>query len=410
MNDGPLHNIRVVDLGHDYSAPFAATLLADFGADVIAVERPGKGDIMRDVGPSGPTGPIVWKSAGRGKRSLALDWKHAKSKPVLEKLVKVSDVLVESYRPGVLERNGLGPSVLHSWNPDLVILRVSGYGQTGAYGDRAGFGKAAEAYSGACDLSGFPDGPPVHPGFPMADMTTGLMGAYGIMLALRARDKGLARGQVIDLALYETLLRLIDFHVPVRTALGLVPKRNANRHPLSLALSGMYRSRDGKWITYSAGSHAVARRVLEIIGGKTFADEARFGSLREICRHDDEIHKRMTAWMGERDAADVLRQFHDARAVAEFIHDVNDILADPNIAARGNVVRFEGESCQVINVVPRMDKTPGRIRWLGRRQVGEDTVQILTDVLGFDQPAVLDLIDSGAVEAGAVASPSLPDD
>ena len=169
MNDGPLQDIRVIDLGHDCSAPFAAALLADFGADVIAVERPGTGDIMRDVGPSGPTGPVVWKSAGRGKRSLALDWKHPKSRSVLEKLVRLSDVLVESYRPGVLERNGLGPDVLHEWNPDLIVLRVSGYGQTGTYGERPGFGKAAEAYSGACDISGFPDGPPVHAGFPMAE-------------------------------------------------------------------------------------------------------------------------------------------------------------------------------------------------------------------------------------------------
>jgi succinyl-CoA--D-citramalate CoA-transferase len=238
----------------------------------------------------------------------------------------------------------------------------------------------------------------------MADMTTGLMGAYGIMLALRARASGIARGQVIDLALYETLLRLIDFHIPIRTGLGLVPKRNANRHPLSLALSGMYRTRDGKWITYSAGSHDIAKRVLALIGGHEWASDARFGSLREICRYDDEIHQRMTAWMGQRDAADVLHAFRDVRAVAEFIHDVNDILADPNIAARDNVVAFEGEPCQVVNVVPKMDKTPGRIRWLGRRQVGEDTVEILTEVLGFDQATVRDLIESGAVDAGASAS------
>jgi succinyl-CoA--D-citramalate CoA-transferase len=404
MSGGPLQDIRVIDLGHDYSAPFAAALLADFGADVIAVERPGTGDIMRDIGPSGPTGPVVWKSAGRGKRSLALDWKHPKSKSVLEKLVRVSDVLVESYRPGVLERNGLGPDVLHKWNPDLVILRVSGYGQTGAYGDRPGFGKAAEAYSGACDISGFPDGPPVHAGFPLADMTTGLMGAYGIMLALHAREKGLARGQVIDLALYETLLRLIDFHIPVRTALGLVPKRNANRHPLSLALSGMYRTRDGKWITYSAGSHAIAKRVLALIGGDDWASNPRFGSLREICQHDDAIHQRMTAWMAERSADEVLRGFQEVRAVAEFVHDVDDILADANIMARENVVGFEGERCRVVNVVPKMEKTPGKIRWLGRGRVGEDTIDVLANVLGLDEATIQDLLDSGAVDTGGAAS------
>jgi succinyl-CoA--D-citramalate CoA-transferase len=400
MADGPLQDIRVIDLGHDYSAPFAASLLADFGADVIAVERPGVGDVMRDVGPSGPTGPVVWKSAGRGKRSLALDWKHPKARGVLEKLARISDVLVESYRPGVLERNGLGPDVLHAWNSDLVILRVSGYGQTGAYGDRPGFGKAAEAYSGACDISGFADGPPVHPGFPMADMTTGLMGAYAIMLALHARETNMARGQVIDLALYETLLRLIDFHIPVRTGVGLVPKRNSNRHPLSLALSGMYQTRDRKWVTYSAGSYAVAKRVLALIGGDAWASDSRFCSLRDICRYDDEIHERMTAWMAQRDTEEVLRSFRNARAVAEFVHDVDDILADPNIAARQNIIGFDGEPCRVVNVVPKLDKTPGRVRWLGRRRVGEDSIDVLRDVLKLDQAVIRDLVESGAVDTG----------
>jgi crotonobetainyl-CoA:carnitine CoA-transferase CaiB-like acyl-CoA transferase len=238
----------------------------------------------------------------------------------------------------------------------------------------------------------------------MADMTTGLMGAYAIMLALHARERKLARGQVIDLALYETLLRLIDFHIPVRTALGLVPKRNSNRHPLSLALSGMYRTRDGKWVTYSAGSHAVARRVLALIGGEAWAAEARFGSLRDICRHDDEIHARMTAWMAARDTDDVLKEFRRARAVAEFVHDVDDILADPNIAARRNVVGFDGEPCRVVNVVPKLDRTPGRVRWLGRGRVGEDTVGVLRDVLKLDPAVIRELVESGAVDTGETRS------
>ena len=405
MSEGPLKDIRVIDLGHDYSAPFAATLLADFGADVIMVERPGSGDIMRDIGPSGSTGPVVWKSCARGKRSLAVDWKNPKSRPVLEKLVLVSDVLVESYRPGVLERNGLAPEVLLAWNPDLIILRVSGYGQSGPYSERPGFGKAAEAFTGSCDLSGFPDGPPIHAGFPMADMTTGLMGAFGIMLALHARQKGLAKGQVIDLALYETLLRLIDYHIPVRTETGMVPKRNANRHPLSLALSGMYQSSDGRWITYSAGSYAVAKRVLTMIGGEDWANDARFASLRDICRYDDEIHERMAAWMNERTATQVIDAFRDVQAVAEFIHDVDDILADPHIAARENIVGFPGERCRVVNVVPNLDATPGAIRWLGRRYVGEDTVNVLGEILGLDASSIQDLLDSGAVSAGEASQP-----
>lgn len=403
MRQGVLRDVRVIDLGHDYSAPFAATLLADFGADVIKVERPDGGDAMRDVGPSGPTGPVMWKSAGRGKRSIGLDWKNPKSRPVLERLVRGADVLVESYRPGVLERNGLGPNALLGWNPDLIILRVSGYGQTGPYSARRGFGKLAEAYSGFCDLTGFPEGPPMHAGFPMADMTSGLMGAFGIMLALHARRSGLARGQVIDLALYETVLRLIDYHVPIRTGIGLLPKRNGNRHPLSTSMSGMYRTRDGRWITYTAGTYAVAKRILRVIGGETFASDPRFGSLRDICRYDDEIHQRMAVWTSARDADDVLRAFWDAEAVAERVHDVDDILNDPHVAARQNLVSLESEPCKLVNVVPRLTKTPGEVRWMGRRHVGEDTVDILRE-LGFDQAAIQDLLTSGAASAPAPAS------
>lgn len=393
---GPLADLRVVDLGHDISAPLSATLLADFGANVVKVEKPGEGDVMRGVGPSGPEGPVVWKSAARNKRSLGLDWKNAASRPVLERLVKWADVLVESYRPGVLERNGLAPDVLLGWNPQLVILRVSGYGQTGPYSARPGFGKVAEAFSGACDLTGFPDGPPTHPGFPVADVTTGLMGAFGVMLALHARRSGFAKGQVIDLALYETLLRLIDFHVPVRTATGLKPSRNGNRHPLAMAMSGMYRTLDGRWISYSAGSYPVARRVLELIGGPRLANDSRFGDLRAICRHDDEIHRLMTAWFASRRAADAIAGFRQADAVAEYVYDVDAILADPHVAARGNLVADEQERCTVVDVVPKLGATPGRIRWLGRRRIGEDSLDVLTE-LGFARREIEEMLRSGAI-------------
>ena len=325
MQGGVLAGVRVLDFGHALAGPFAATMLADFGADVIKIERPGAGDAMRDIGPSSATGPAWWKSMARGKRCLALDWKHPKSRPVIEKLVRESHVFVESFRPGVLEKNGLGPDVLHSWNPKLVILRVSGYGQTGPYGTRPGFGKAAEALSGLCDLTGFPDGPPMHPGFPMGDMTTGLMGAYGVMLALYAIGRG-GSGQVIDLGIYEAPLRLIDYHVPVRTGTDKRPKRNGNRQPMSFALSGVYQTKDGRWLTYSAATYPVAKRVLHLVGGPTLANNPNFTSLQAICEYDDEIDEQMRKWMAERTAEQVAQEFKNAQAVAEFIYTVDDIL------------------------------------------------------------------------------------
>lgn len=396
LDDGVLEGIRVLDFGHALAGPFAATLLADFGADVIKVERPGTGDAMRDLGPEGISGRAWWKSMGRGKRCLALDWKHPRSRPVVEKLVRNSHVFLESFRPGVLEKNGLGPEVLHAWNPDLVILRVSGYGQTGPYSSRPGFGKAAEALSGLCDLTGFPDGPPLHPGFPMGDMTTGLMGAYGVMLALHAIRRG-ARGQVIDLGIYEAPMRLIDYHVPVRTGTDRHPKRNGNRQPMSFAPSGVYRTRDGRWITYSAATYSIGKRVLKLIGADALAE---LESLTEISRFDDEIDRRMKQWVSERTVDQVLEEFRAAEAVAELIYDIDDILADPHVQARRNVVEVDGDPCKVVNVVPKLSATPGRVRWLGR-SLGQDTADILRGVLGMDEEEIAQLIESGAVAAGA---------
>jgi crotonobetainyl-CoA:carnitine CoA-transferase CaiB-like acyl-CoA transferase len=403
IGEGVLSGIRVLDFGHALAGPFAATLLADFGADVIKVERPGSGDAMRDLGPASPTGPAWWKSMGRGKRCLALDWKNPASRPIIEELVRGSHVFLESFRPGVLEKNGLGPDTLHAWNRKLVILRVSGYGQTGPYSSRPGFGKAAEALSGLCDLTGFSDGPPMHPGFPMGDMTTGAMGAFGVMLALHAIQRG-GTGQVIDMAIYEAPMRLIDYHIPVRTGTDRYPKRNGNRQPMSFALSGVYQTNDGRWLTYSAATFPIAKRVLKLIGARDLANDPTLTTLQAICRHDDEIDRRMKVWIGARSAEQVQQEFELAEAVAELIYDVDDILEDPHIRSRGNIVEFDNEACKVVNVVPNLTGTPGRIKWLGR-SVGEDTIEILRDDLRLDSSSIERLIESGAVSAPDSAVP-----
>ena len=208
----PLHQLKIIELGHVIAGPLSTSLLSDFGADVIKIEAPNRTDMMRDLGPKAGDGVGVWwKTLGRNKKILSLDWKSGEGRDILRRLVESADVLVENFRPGVLERAGVGTETLHKWNPDLVILRVSGYGQDGPMRDVPAFGRAAEALSGLAHLTGFADGPPMHPGFPAADSTTGLMGALGIMIALFAREKGIARGQVVDLAVFEALLRLMDY-------------------------------------------------------------------------------------------------------------------------------------------------------------------------------------------------------
>lgn len=396
---GPLSGVRVLDLGHALAGPFAATLLADFGADVIKVERPGHGDAMRDLGPSGPDGPVWWKSLARNKRCLALDWKQESARGVLEALVRKSNAIVENFRPGVLERNGLGPDVLFGWNPDLVILRISGYGQCGPYSSRPGFGKAAEAISGLVHLTGFPDGPPLHAGFPLGDMTTGLMGAYGVVLALFAQKAGTARGQVIDLPIYETPMRLIDYHVPVRTGSNYEPMRNGNQQPMSFALSGIFSSSDKKWITYSAATFSVAKRLLRMIGGEALENDPRFTSLPAICRFDREINAQIANWMSQRTGHEVLEAFASAEAVAELVYDTDAILSDPHIAARNNIAEVPGERTRVVNVVPKMSETPGAVRWLGRQHIGADTREVLRDVVELPERDILRLLQCGAVSA-----------
>jgi crotonobetainyl-CoA:carnitine CoA-transferase CaiB-like acyl-CoA transferase len=394
---GPLKDIRVIDLGHLLAGPFAATLLADFGADVIKVEPVDRGDPMRELGPKAGQESVWWKSLARNKNSVGLNWGVPEGREVLLRLVAKANVLIENFRPGVLERKGLSEETLFEINPDLVIVRISGYGQHGPYRARPGFGKAAEAMSGVLHLSGFPEGPPTHQGFPMGDMTTGLMGAYGVMLALFAIERGICRGQVIDLPIYETPMRLLDYHVPVRTGTDVVPTRNGNRQPIGVGLSGVFQSQDGRWLTYSAATFTTARRILELIGGDSLRDDPRFVDLASVSRHDVEINQKLSAWMSARTAKEIISEFEQAHAVTALVYDTDDILSDPHIAARENIASVDGETVKVVNVVPKLSVTPGSVSWLGRRQIGADTQKILRDILHFDEASMHRLAQEGVI-------------
>ena len=395
--NGPLSDIRVLELGHVIAAPMTGALLADFGADVIKIESPRQGDMMRELGAKASDGiGVWWKSLARSKKLLSLDWKTDEGRAILRRLVESAQVMSENYRPGVLERAGLSPDVLHEWNPDLVILRISGYGQTGPDSALPGFGRAGEAMSGLADLTGFPDNAPMHPGFPAADSTTGLMGAYGVMLALHAIQTGQSRGQVVDLAIFEPLLRLIDYHVPTRTGADMGITRNGLRQPNSFVPAGVFRARDGKWITVSAGSAATARRLLAAAGGQDWADEPRFQHLAGFAEHMDEIMDRISGFISQHDAAHVIAHFQSHDAVAALIYDVDAILSDAQIKARGDIVSFDGEATKVVGPVPRLEQTPGRVRWLGKAEIGADTRAVLTG-LGLDGAAISKLLEAGII-------------
>lgn len=392
----PLHQLKIIELGHVIAGPLSSALLSDFGADVIKIEAPDRTDMMRDLGPKAEDGVGVWwKTLGRNKKILSLDWKSDEGRNILRRLVEGADVLVENFRPGVLERAGVGPDTLHEWNPDLIVLRVSGYGQEGPMRDVPAFGRAAEAMSGLAHLTGFADGPPMHPGFPAADSTTGLMGALGIMIALFAREKGVARGQVVDLAVFESLLRLMDYPVPALTGANLSPQRNGLRQPMDFAPGGMFRTSDGVWLTVSAGSAETAQRLLRAVGGDALAEDPRFATLGLMSRHMAVVFDAINDFVTQRTLAEVEAEFARHDAVASRVLSVEEITMNEQIRHRGDIVSVAGEQTQVVGPVPHLSATPGELRWLGRPP-GANTREILRD-LGFDDARITALHEAGLV-------------
>lgn len=356
-------------------------------------------DMMRDLGPKAGDGVGVWwKTLGRNKKTLCLDWKTAEGRYILRMLIRDADVLIENFRPGVLERAGVGPETLHEWNPELIILRVSGYGQDGPMRDVPAFGRAAEAMSGLAHLTGFADGPPMHPGFPAADSTTGLMGALGIMIALFAREKGLARGQVVDLAVFEALLRLIDYPIPALTGANLSPRRNGLRQPMDFAPGGMFRTSDGVWLTVSAGSAETAQRLLRAVGGDALADDPRFATLAEMAQHMGVVFDAINDFVTQHTLVEVEAEFSRHDAVASRVLSIEEITTHEQIRHRGDIVSLEGEQTQVVGPIPHLSATPGAVRWLGRPP-GADTRAILRD-LGFDDEKIDALCEAGHIGLG----------
>jgi len=393
--NGPLSGILVLDLGNGAAGPFASTLLADFGADVVKVERPGDGDVMRTWDYAGG---VWWKSMSRGKRSIAVDLSTATGRDLAKDLIVKADVIVESFRPGVLERLGLGPEVISALNPNAILLRVSGYGQTGPYRDRPGYGKAAEAFSGLLHMTGFPDDPPVYVGFPIADMCSGLMGAFGILLAWIARQRGMADGQVIDLALYESVLRVMDYLVPIASGSTVPLKRNGNRQPMNFAPSGIFRCKDERWVLYSAASPEIVRRVLTVVAGAEYARQPQFASLATIRNHVDEIDGLVAEYCAQHTGEEVVKSFTDAEAVAALVYTPAEVVSEPHILARKSIVPMDGEEALFVNAIPMLSKTPGKIRFLGATSVGRDGLHVLRDILGYDPERIQRAIESRAVQ------------
>lgn len=382
----PLDGIRVLDVATFIAAPFAAALMAEFGAEVIKVEQPGTGDPLRQFGtPTDLGDTLVWLTEARNKTSVTLDLRKPEGADLFRRLVAKADVVCENFRPGTLERWGLGWDVLSAINPGLVLLRVSAYGQDGPWTDRPGFARIAHAVAGLTHLAGMPGGPPVTPGSTsLADYGAGLFGAFAVMAALRSRDMT-GRGQVIDVALYEAMFRCIDELAPAFDRGGVVrdregmSTRNACPH-------GHFPTRDGRWVAIACTSDRMFARLAQVMGRPELAAPGRYARAAARIADRETVERLVGDWTAAHDADALIDICVAGEVPCGLVHTIADIFASPLYRERGTLARVDDPRAgplTVPGIVPRLSATPGRIDHLGPA-LGDGNARIYGDLLGLD--------------------------
>jgi crotonobetainyl-CoA:carnitine CoA-transferase CaiB-like acyl-CoA transferase len=400
MSAGPLAGVRVVELGQLIAGPMAGRMLADFGAEVIKVEPPGTGDPMREWGLNRFQGHgLWWPLQSRNKKLVTLDLRQGRGRELLLKLAGRSDVLVENFRPGTLERWGLGPEQLHEANPGLVIARVSGYGQTGPYAQRAGFASVGEAMGGLRYLNGYPGQVPPRPGVSLGDSLAAMFAVQGILMALYHRDVNGGRGQVVDASILESCFAMLDSTVPEYGKLGVVREPQGSRIG-SAVPSNVYTTRDGKYLAVAANADNIFRRLCAAIGRPELADDDRFANHWARFEHVDELDSIVGDWVGEHDAAEADRILNEAGVVSGLVYSIADIFEDPHYRAREMLVTMHDEvlgEVVVPGVVPKLSETPGELRHAGSWELGRDNRGVYIDLLGLDERQLSELAAQGVI-------------
>jgi formyl-CoA transferase len=394
----PLEDVRVLDVATVIGGPGAATRLADFGADVIKVEHPVTGDTTRAFGWRVAGVALWWKHLSRNKRPITLRLSDRRGRDLLLRLVDGADVLIESFRPGTMERWGLGPEELLARNPRLVMLRISGFGQTGPYARRPGFGTLAESLSGFVHMNGQEDGPPLLPPIAMADEVAALLGAFAVMVALHYRDRTDGTGQVIDQSLFEGLFGMTGPLALAYDRLGLVTGRHGGRLPY-VAPRNSYRTSDDRWVAVSGTSQSVADRIFAAIERPELAGDPRFATNEARLDNVEELDRILAEWIGAHTLQEVMAAFEAHEAAASPIYDVQQIFADMQYRARDTLVRVEDKELGDVilpDVQPRLSKTPGHHRHAGL-SLGAANQEVLIGELGLTEEELTPLREDGVV-------------
>jgi crotonobetainyl-CoA:carnitine CoA-transferase CaiB-like acyl-CoA transferase len=387
-----LSGIRVADISNFLAAPMAAMFLGDYGAEVVKVEHPSRGDEMRFWGENKKGVGLYYKVVNRNKKSVTADLRTPIGVEIVKRLVRTADVVIENYRPGTLEKWGLGYDVLSEVNPRIVMLRITGFGQTGPYSHKPGFGTLAEAFAGAAHITGFPDRPPLLPAFGLGDSTAGLAGAFLTMVALFERERHGGRGQVVEFAIYEPLLTLLGPQVVNYDQLGLVQERSGSRLPFT-APRNTYRTRDGKWVAIAGSAQSIFERICRALERPELIADPRFRDNRIRMENAAELDAELQSAIERFDLDALIRRFEQHEAAVAPVNNVAQIFADPHYAARQNITAVPDEELggplRMQNVVGNFSRTPGAIRRAGPR-LGEHNREVLVEELGFSEAELKD--------------------
>lgn len=386
---GPLEGVKVLELGSLIAGPFAGRLFADFGAEVLKIEPPKKGDPIRKWRLLHNGNSLWWYVQSRNKKSITLDLKNAEAQAVVKELVKEVDIIIENFRPGMLEKWGLGYEDLKKINPRIIMVRVSGYGQDGPYKDRPGFGSIGEAMGGIRYLTGYPDLPPTRVGISLGDSVAGLFAVIGALMALRHRDQISGEGQVVDVALYEAIFSLMESTVPEYDQFGVIRERSGSTLP-GITPSNIYLCKDGKYVVIGANGDGIFKRLMIAINRPDILENPLFETNDGRSQKAEYLDSVIEEWTKSLNLESALKVLEENSIPAGPIYNVEDMVNDPHFQARNMIVELDVENLgklKVPGIIPKLSKTPGKIRWAGPK-LGEHTEEVLKEKVGLNEKQI----------------------